>query len=53
MDEQARQLKEYMSKLTSRTTLVQINPSPTVFDSVVKLNIRKDAESVFNEIMNA
>ncbi len=45
--------ENYMAKVTPKTTLVQINPSPTRFDSMTKLNIRRDAEEVFNEILSA
>ncbi len=45
--------ENYMAKVTPQTTLVQINPSSTRFDSIVELNIRGDAESVFNEILGA
>ncbi len=44
---------EYMAKLRPGTKLVQINPGSTVFDSIVDLNIRMDAEKVFDEILKA
>ncbi len=43
---------EYLSRLNPATKLVQINPGSTVFDQMVNLNIRQDAEKVFNEILN-
>ncbi len=45
--------EEYLSKLNPSTTLVQINPGSTIFDQMVKLNIRMDAEKVFDEILSA
>ncbi len=42
---------EYLSKLRPSTKLVQINPGSTIFDQVTELNIRMDAESVFNQIL--
>ncbi len=45
--------ENYMAKLTPKTILVQINPSPTRFDSVVNLNIQSGAEPVFDKILNA
>lgn len=44
--------ENYMAKLTPKTTLVQVNPLPTRFDSMMKLNIRRDVEEVFNEILS-
>ncbi len=43
---------EYLSRLTPGTKLVQINPGSTAFDQMMNLNIRQDAEKVFNQIMN-
>ncbi|MCD8212423.1 MAG: hypothetical protein LUC17_05295 [Oscillospiraceae bacterium] len=42
---------EYMAKLSPDTTVVQINPASTVFDQLAVLNIRRDAEKVFAEIL--
>ncbi len=42
---------EYLAKLQSSTKLVQINPGSTIFDQVVNLNIRMDAEKVFDQIL--
>ncbi len=44
---------EYLARLNPSTTLVQINPGSTVFDSMVNLNIRMDAEKVFDQILAA
>ncbi len=43
--------EEYLSRLTSRTMLVQINPGPTRFDDMVALNLRMDAETVLAEVL--
>ncbi len=45
------QSDQYLAKLRSSTKLVQINPGNTMFDQIVNLNIRKDAEKVFNQIL--
>ncbi len=42
---------EYLPKKTPGTKLVQINPGSTVFDREVDLNIRRDAEKVFDQIL--
>ncbi len=42
---------EYMARLNPSTKLVQINPGSTVFDQMVHLNIRMDAEKVFDQIL--
>ncbi len=42
---------EYLSKMTPGTKLVQINPGSTIFDRTVDLNIRMDAEKVFDQIL--
>ncbi len=44
---------EYLSRLNPSTILVQINPGSTVFDSMVTLDLKMDAEAVFNEILKA
>ncbi len=44
--------EEYLSRLNPATKLVQINPSSTMFDKMVTLNIRKDAEKVFQQILD-
>ncbi len=44
---------EYMARVNPQTKLVQINPGSTVFDKMVNLNIRSDAEKVFDEILKA
>ncbi len=41
-----------LARLNPQADLVQINPSSTVFDSTARLNIREDAEKVFNVILN-
>ncbi len=43
--------EEYLARLRPETTLVQINPGSTEFDRMVKLNIKKDAEEVFSQIL--
>ncbi len=43
---------EYMSRLRPSTKMVQINPGRTMFDRMVDLNIRMDAEKVFHQILN-
>ncbi len=43
--------EEYLSKLRASTKPVQINPGSTVFDTMVDLNLRLDAEKVFDEIL--
>ncbi len=42
---------EYLAKLRSSTKIVQINPGSTIFDQMAVLNIRMDAEEVFNQIL--
>ncbi len=42
----------YMSKVRPDTIIVQINPGSTVFDQMATLNIRRDAQQVFDEILN-
>ncbi len=44
--------EEYLSQVTSRTTLVQINPGSTRFDDMVQLNLRMDAAAVLDEILS-
>ncbi len=43
---------EYLSKMKRDCKLVQINPSPTVFNSVATLNIKEPAEDVFAELLS-
>ncbi len=43
---------EYLKKLRAETKIVQINPGSTMFDSMAELNIRMDAEQVFNQILD-
>ncbi|MCD7709449.1 MAG: hypothetical protein LUI02_06215 [Clostridiales bacterium] len=43
---------EYLSRMKPGTKIVQVNPSPTVFDSRADLNIRADAAEVFDAIMS-
>ncbi len=42
---------EYMSRMRSSTKMVQINPGSTMFDQMADLNIRMDAEKVFDQIL--
>ncbi len=42
---------EYLSKLRQSTKIVQINPGSTMFDQMADLNIRMDAEQVFDQIL--
>ncbi len=44
--------EEYLSRLQPETKLVQINPSPTRFDSIADLNIRADAAEVLEAVLN-
>ncbi|MCD8216037.1 MAG: hypothetical protein LUC97_10425 [Clostridiales bacterium] len=44
--------EEYLSRLQPKTKLVQINPSPTQFDSIAALNIRAEAGEVFDAVLN-
>ncbi len=43
--------EEYMSRMKQSAKIVQINPGSTVFDQMAVLNIRMDAEKVFNQIL--
>ncbi len=43
---------EYMSRMRPNTPIVQINPGSTMFDQMAVLNIRKDAEEVFDQILS-
>ncbi len=43
---------EYLARLRPSTRIVQINPGSTMFDSMAELNIRMDAEQVFNQILD-
>ncbi len=42
---------EYLKKMRPDTKIVQINPGSTMFDEMAVLNIRMDAEKVFDEIL--
>ncbi|MCD8300570.1 MAG: hypothetical protein LUC41_05295 [Clostridiales bacterium] len=44
--------EEYLSRIRPETKLVQINPSPTAFDSMADLNIRADAAEVLAAVLN-
>ncbi len=43
--------EEYLSKMRRDAKLVQINPSPTMFNSIAALNIKEPAETVFSEVL--
>ncbi|MCD7836039.1 MAG: hypothetical protein LUG83_05235 [Lachnospiraceae bacterium] len=43
---------EYLSRMKEGTKLVQINPSETEFDRIADLNIRADAVTVFDAVLN-
>ncbi|MCD8203888.1 MAG: NAD-dependent deacetylase [Coprobacillus sp.] len=43
--------EEYLSKMRKEAKLVQINPSPTVFNGIATLNIGEPAEDVFSEVL--
>ncbi len=42
---------EYLKKMKKSTKIVQINPGSTMFDQMAVLNLRMDAEEVFNQIL--
>ncbi len=42
---------QYLKKLRPTTKIVQINPGSTMFDEMAVLNIRMDAEQVFDQIL--
>ncbi|MCD8204530.1 MAG: hypothetical protein LUC16_01715 [Coprobacillus sp.] len=42
---------EYLSKMKREAKLVQINPSPTMFNSIATLNIKEPAEDVLSEVL--
>ncbi len=42
---------EYMAKMRPDTEIIQINPGRTIFDQAAVLNIRMDAEEVFDQIL--
>ncbi len=42
---------EYMSRLKPSASIIQINPGSTMFDRMASLNIRMDAETVFDQIL--
>lgn len=43
--------EEYLSRMQPETKLVQINPSPTKFDSIADLNIRADAAEILEAVL--
>ncbi len=43
--------EEYLSRMSSKTRLVQINPSETQFDAIADLNIREDAGEVLEAVL--
>ncbi len=43
---------EYLSRMRKGTKMVQINPGSTEFDDMVDLNIREDAATVLDAVMN-
>ncbi len=44
--------EQYMAKLNKNAKLVQINPGRTAFDPMMDINIREDADKVFDKILN-
>ncbi len=43
---------EYLAKMKASTKIIQINPGSTMFDQMAVLNIRMDAEQVFDQILS-